>query len=113
MKGKDTITRTLVHAQQTLTSTLEQYGSCLSGRSAIALTVGVPCGIAVQLVLDGVLKTPGVHAPYGKEIYEPTRRRDWVRLKRYCKLSRKTGRPSGRGQPNLQIIQTHRSHSLT
>jgi spermidine synthase / saccharopine dehydrogenase (NADP+, L-glutamate-forming) len=34
----------------------------------MALTVGVPCGIASQLVLDGVLNTPGVHAPYTKEL---------------------------------------------
>jgi len=44
--------------QETLTSTLEQYGDP-SGHSAMALTVGVPCGIAAQLVLDGVLNMPG------------------------------------------------------
>ncbi|KAH7886714.1 Saccharopine dehydrogenase-domain-containing protein [Phlebopus sp. FC_14] len=60
-------------SQQTLTSTLEQYGSP-SGHSAMALTVGVPCGIAVQLVLDGMFKTPGVQAPYTKEICEPIRK---------------------------------------
>ena len=58
--------------QQILTSTLEAYGSP-NGYSAMALTVGVPCGIACQLVLDGVLKTPGVHAPYSKEICDPIR----------------------------------------
>ncbi|KAF9244500.1 hypothetical protein BU15DRAFT_85883 [Melanogaster broomeanus] len=58
--------------EQTLTSTLEQYGSP-SGHSAMALTVGVPCGIATQLVLDGVFNTPGVHAPYTKEICDPIR----------------------------------------
>lgn len=52
--------------QQTLTSTLEQYGSP-SGHSAMALTVGLPCGIATQLVLDGVLNEPGVHAPYDEK----------------------------------------------
>jgi len=57
------------------TSTLEAYGSTApGGYSAMARTVGVPCGIAVQLVLDGVLKTPGVHAPYTKEVCEPLRR---------------------------------------
>jgi spermidine synthase / saccharopine dehydrogenase (NADP+, L-glutamate-forming) len=40
----------------------------------MALTVGLPCGIATQLVLDGVLKTPGVHAPYTKEICDPIRK---------------------------------------
>jgi Saccharopine dehydrogenase and related proteins len=58
--------------QDTLTSTLEMYGSP-NGHSAMALTVGMPCGIAAQLVLDGVLKTPGVHAPYSKEICDPIR----------------------------------------
>ena len=57
------------------TSTLEAYGSTApGGYSAMARTVGVPCGIAVQLVLDGVLATPGVHAPYTKEVCEPLRR---------------------------------------
>lgn len=39
----------------------------------MALTVGVPCGIAVQLVLDGVINTPGVLAPYTKELCDPLR----------------------------------------
>ncbi|KAF8880288.1 saccharopine dehydrogenase [Infundibulicybe gibba] len=55
-----------------LTSTLEAYGSP-NGHSAMALTVGVPCGIASQLVLDGVLKTPGIIQPYSKEICDPIR----------------------------------------
>lgn len=54
-------------AQETITSTLEAYGDP-TGHSAMALYVGVPCGIAVQLVLDGVLNTPGVHAPYSAEV---------------------------------------------
>ena len=44
-----------------------------SGHSAMALTVGLPCGIATQLVLDGVIKTPGILAPYTKEICDPIR----------------------------------------
>ncbi|KAI6023488.1 Spermine/spermidine synthase-domain-containing protein [Pisolithus marmoratus] len=67
--------------QQILTSTLEKYGSP-GGHSAMAVTVGVPCGIATQLVLDGVINTPGVLAPYTKEICEPIRAlwraKDWV-----------------------------------
>lgn len=52
-----------------LTSTLQAYGSPLAdGHSAMALTVGVPCGLAVQLVLDGVLNTPGVQAPYSEDV---------------------------------------------
>jgi len=39
----------------------------------MALTVGLPCGIATQLVLDGVINTPGVLTPYTKEICEPIR----------------------------------------
>ena len=39
----------------------------------MALTVGVPCGIATQLVLDGVLNQPGIQAPYSKEICDPIR----------------------------------------
>jgi saccharopine dehydrogenase-like NADP-dependent oxidoreductase len=58
--------------QDILTSTLELYGEP-AGHSAMARTVGIPCGIAVQLVLDGVLATPGVHAPYTKEICDPLR----------------------------------------
>jgi len=59
---------------ETRTSTLEAYGAPTGqGPSAMAVTVGVPCGIAVQLVLDGVLSEPGVHAPYTKEICDPIR----------------------------------------
>jgi len=60
-------------SEQTLTSTLEAYGDP-TGHSAIALTVGVPCGITTQLVIDGVFKTPGVHAPYTKDICDPIRK---------------------------------------
>ncbi|KAF8988176.1 Saccharopine dehydrogenase-domain-containing protein [Cyathus striatus] len=38
--------------QDIITSTLEAYGSP-HGHSAMALHVGVPCGIATQLILDG------------------------------------------------------------
>lgn len=41
----------------------------------MAVLVGVPCGIAVQLVLDGVLNKPGVQAPYTKDVCEPLRER--------------------------------------
>ncbi|KAF8964129.1 spermidine synthase [Flammula alnicola] len=59
---------------ETRTSTLEAYGAPTGhGHSAMALTVGVPCGIATQLVLDGVLSEPGIHAPYNKEICDPLR----------------------------------------
>jgi len=58
--------------EQILTSTLEAYGAP-GGHTAMALTVGVPCGIATQLVLDGVISTPGVLVPYTKEICDPLR----------------------------------------
>ena len=44
-----------------------------AGHSAMARTVGVPCDIVTQLVLAGVLSTPGVRAPYTKEICDPIR----------------------------------------
>ncbi|KAA1479185.1 saccharopine dehydrogenase [Dentipellis sp. KUC8613] len=59
-------------SEQTLTSTLEAYGYP-GGHSAMALTVGLPCGIASQLVLDGVLSAPGVQVPYSKAICDPIR----------------------------------------
>jgi spermidine synthase len=37
----------------------------------MAKLVGVPCGVATQLVLDGVLSKPGVHAPYTRDIVDP------------------------------------------
>lgn len=52
--------------RETRTSTLEAYGAP-EGHSAMARLVGLPCGVAVQLVLDGVLATPGVRAPYDEE----------------------------------------------
>eukprot|EP00834_Sanchytrium_tribonematis_P003988 NODE_175_length_14138_cov_1.015314.p14 type:complete len:109 gc:universal NODE_175_length_14138_cov_1.015314:3257-3583(+) len=39
--------------------------------SAMAYTVGIPCGIATQLILDRKINTSGVVAPLSKEIYEP------------------------------------------
>ncbi|CAD6580672.1 MAG: hypothetical protein TREMPRED_002801 [Tremellales sp. Tagirdzhanova-0007] len=52
---------------ETLTSTLEAYGDRKGGPSAMARLVGVPCGMAVQFILEGVLTKPGVHAPYDEE----------------------------------------------
>jgi saccharopine dehydrogenase (NADP+, L-glutamate forming) len=44
--------------QQTHLSTLLAFGEP-NGTTAMALTVGVPCGIAVQLVLDGLISQRG------------------------------------------------------
>eukprot|EP00126_Sphaerothecum_destruens_P013673 Sdes_comp23394_c0_seq1m21652 len=52
------------------TSTLLEYGAP-GGPSAMARTVGVPCGIATQLILDGKLKKKGVIAPLQKDVYGP------------------------------------------
>jgi saccharopine dehydrogenase (NADP+, L-glutamate forming) len=43
--------------------------------SAMALSVGVTCGVATQLLLDGhlALNVPGILAPYKKEICDPIR----------------------------------------
>jgi saccharopine dehydrogenase-like NADP-dependent oxidoreductase len=52
---------------ETITSVLDEQGAP-SGYSAMARLVGVPCGIAVDLVLNGTIKTPGVLAPYDIEV---------------------------------------------
>ncbi len=39
--------------------------------TAMAKTVGLPIGIAAQLILNGKIKLSGVHIPVMKEIYEP------------------------------------------
>lgn len=59
--------------QDTRTATLEAYG-IPGGHSAMARTVGVPCGIAAQLVLDGVINKPGINVPYSKAICNPIRK---------------------------------------
>ena len=37
----------------------------------MARTVGVPCGIATQLLLEGVINKTGVQAPYSMDIIQP------------------------------------------
>ncbi|KAJ1650814.1 saccharopine dehydrogenase (NADP+, L-glutamate-forming) [Dispira simplex] len=56
--------------RQTRTSTLLEYGEP-NGVMAMPRTVGVPCGIAVQLILDGKLTRTGVIAPMDPEINNP------------------------------------------
>jgi saccharopine dehydrogenase (NADP+, L-glutamate forming) len=60
--------------QETFTSTLELLGDP-AGYSAMALAVGVTCGIATQLLIDNqpAMRKPGVVAPYTKEICDPIR----------------------------------------
>lgn len=64
----------LTFHQNTITSTLELFGDP-NGYSAMAKSVSVTCGIATQLLLDGLpaLNEPGVLAPYTKEICDPIR----------------------------------------
>ncbi|KAJ2372240.1 saccharopine dehydrogenase (NADP+, L-glutamate-forming) [Coemansia sp. RSA 2607] len=54
----------------TRTSVTLMYGEP-DGFSAMAKTVGVPCGIATQLILDGKITATGVVAPMTPEIYQP------------------------------------------
>jgi saccharopine dehydrogenase-like NADP-dependent oxidoreductase len=61
-------------SKETRTSTLFDYGKPVGsgeGPSSMAKLVGVPCGIAVQLVLDGVISKAGVLAPYTRDIVDP------------------------------------------
>ncbi|KAJ1949009.1 saccharopine dehydrogenase (NADP+, L-glutamate-forming) [Linderina macrospora] len=57
-------------SHNTRTSVTLMYGEP-GGFSAMAKTVGVPCGIATQLILDGKITMTGVIAPMTKEVYEP------------------------------------------
>ena len=61
--------------QDTFTSTLELLGDP-KGYSGMSKSVGVTCGIATQLLLDGhpALNTPGIVAPYEKAICDPIRK---------------------------------------
>lgn len=56
--------------RETHFSTLLEFGEP-NGTTAMAKTVGVPCGIAVQLILDGKLNKKGVIAPMTMDICEP------------------------------------------
>ena len=60
--------------QETCTFSLELYGDP-NGYSAVVKSVGVPCGIAAQLMLDGneALKVPAVLASYKQEICDEIR----------------------------------------
>jgi len=51
------------------TSTLVVHGD--HDGTAMAKTVGLPIGIATDLLLDGVIKTPGVVSPMSPEVYKP------------------------------------------
>ncbi|ODO11038.1 spermidine synthase [Cryptococcus amylolentus CBS 6273] len=53
--------------EKTITASLEAYGDRNGGPSAMAKLVGVPCGMAVQFILEGAYTKTGVQAPYDEE----------------------------------------------
>lgn len=55
---------------ETRTSTMVEYG-IPNGATAMSRTVGIPCAIAVQLILDGKITRTGVLAPMTPDIYVP------------------------------------------
>ncbi|QIW98662.1 hypothetical protein AMS68_004180 [Peltaster fructicola] len=61
--------------KETRTSTLCEYGAPegSDGYSAMAKLVGVPCAVAVLMVLDGEIKQTGILAPVTPELAEPVR----------------------------------------
>ena len=60
----------LTFPQETRTSTLVDYG-VPGGYTSMAKLVGVPCGVATKLVLDGVINDKGVIAPMNAKINTP------------------------------------------
>lgn len=60
-------------SRETRTSTLCEYGEPYGsgGYSAMAKTVGVPCGVAVKQVLNGTLSERGILAPMTSKINGP------------------------------------------
>lgn len=56
--------------KETRTSTLVEYGNP-AGYSAMAKLVGVPCGVAVQQVLNGTISEKGILAPMSSKINDP------------------------------------------
>lgn len=61
---------TVNESQFTVNSSLMVKGED-SLRTAMAKTVGLPLGIAAKLILEGVIKTTGLHIPTLPDIYEP------------------------------------------
>ena len=57
-------------SRETRTSTLCDYGDP-QGFSAMARLVGVPCGVACLMVLDGRISEKGVLAPVTWSLAEP------------------------------------------
>jgi saccharopine dehydrogenase-like NADP-dependent oxidoreductase len=53
-----------------ITSTLVDYG-IPNGDTSVARTVGIPCAIAVKMVVLGKIDLKGVHIPTKSQIYNP------------------------------------------
>jgi saccharopine dehydrogenase-like NADP-dependent oxidoreductase len=53
-----------------LTSTLLDYGIA-GGDTSVARTVALPAAIAVKMILNGTIKSPGVFIPVEPSICEP------------------------------------------
>ncbi|KAF5241900.1 hypothetical protein FAUST_3594 [Fusarium austroamericanum] len=68
--------KVLAGTKNTITSTLELFGEP-NDYSAMSKSVGLTCGIATQILLNGdpAFNKPGVLAPYSREICEPIRTR--------------------------------------
>jgi saccharopine dehydrogenase-like NADP-dependent oxidoreductase len=56
--------------KEAITSTLIDYG-IPDGDSSMARTVSLPAAIGARLILDGKIKTTGVHIPVSPDIYNP------------------------------------------
>ncbi|EEB06034.1 saccharopine dehydrogenase [Schizosaccharomyces japonicus yFS275] len=56
--------------KQTRTCTILDYGHP-DGYTSMARLVGIPCGVASQQILDGVINTPGVLAPNDMAMCQP------------------------------------------
>lgn len=64
-------------SKYTQKSTLIEYGDS-EGYTAMARLVGMPCGVATQLILDGKINKKGIVVPLSKDVYEPL----WEELKK-------------------------------
>jgi saccharopine dehydrogenase (NADP+, L-glutamate forming) len=56
--------------KEAITSTLIDYG-IPDGDSSMARTVSLPAAIGARLILEGKIKTTGVHIPVSPDIYNP------------------------------------------
>ena len=77
-KANDTDMLVMVHEfayRQNGKTYLRKTGLAYEGmdheHTAISRTVGLPAGIAIKLILEGKIHTPGVHIPVSEEIYKP------------------------------------------